>query len=316
MIFAQGPVTLAPGHGVVNAPERAISRAPTPRRARRAVALRSTLPRHPPWVDHVHNPHFVGSGTAVDVHASVLPRERVDVLDRTGLGDLSRSPLPTASARIAVRTVAPQLKTDSLTVRGKSATLRLESRLAELRKPRLPPAANSPSQRSMIGGGLSRIERASLSQGPEASARPTPAPESSGSGAPRRSVSPDWERPIYGRLTSHSTTISRRPQSLGSALRIGQRTGAPCRFAPDPRQARAPAPVDHGAASPCLAVCHGRPFGRTRHTLRHWRPEIPWSSSHACGGTPAAWIPVHHASDRNRAGDRGVRGALAAGALL
>src|SRR5437764_748206 len=70
MIFAQGPVTLAPGHGVVNAPERAISRAPTPRRARRAVALRSTLPRHPPWVDHVHNPHFVGSGTAVDV----LPR--------------------------------------------------------------------------------------------------------------------------------------------------------------------------------------------------------------------------------------------------
>ena len=213
------------------------------------------------------------------------------MLDRTGLGDLSRSPLPTASARIAVRTVAPQLKTDSLTVRGKSATLRLESRLAELRKPRLPPAANSPSQRSMIGGGLSRIERASLSQGPEASARPTPAPESSGSGAPRRSVSPDWERPIYGRLTSHSTTISRRPQSLGSALRIGQRTGAAVSFCARPSAGACPCAGRPRRGIVCLAVCHGRPFGRTRHTLRHWRPEIPWSSSHACGGTPAAFTP-------------------------
>src|SRR6266403_1496222 len=66
-------------------------RAATPRRARRAVARRSTLPRHPPWFDHVHDPHCVGSGTAVDLHASVLPRERVDVLDRTGLGDLDHA---------------------------------------------------------------------------------------------------------------------------------------------------------------------------------------------------------------------------------
>src|SRR5882724_4946855 len=56
-----------------------------------ATALRSTLPRHPPWFDHVHDPHFVGSGTAVDIHASVLPRERVDVLDRAGLGDLDHA---------------------------------------------------------------------------------------------------------------------------------------------------------------------------------------------------------------------------------
>src|SRR5213593_3016599 len=64
--------------------------------------LHSPLPRHPPGLDDVDDPHLVGPPARIALHAQVLPGEQVRMLDGALLGDLDD--LPTY-LNVAIRVV-------------------------------------------------------------------------------------------------------------------------------------------------------------------------------------------------------------------